>query len=84
MRFALLVQRDVQTALISGLLLGGGGYLAAQVLHLLMEHGVLLLQLLCSLLLFRKFFLGRNIVEEVYQVIAQQKTIKLKGQSTQN
>lgn len=61
MRLALLIQRDVQTALFSALLLCTGGYLAAQVLHLLVEHGVLLLQLLSSLLLFRKFFLRRKI-----------------------
>lgn len=61
MRLALLIQRDVQTALYSGLLLGGGSDLAAQVLHLLMEHGVLLLQFLSSLMLFRKFILRRKI-----------------------
>lgn len=76
MRFAFFIQRDVQTALSSALLLGGGNYLAAQVLHLLVEHGVLLLQLLCSLLLFRKFFLKRNNVEEFNQVIAQQRLLR--------
>lgn len=75
MRFALLVQRDVQTALSSGLLLGGGNDLAAQVFHLIMEHGVLLLQLLGSLLFFRKFFLKRNNIEVANQAIDLQRLL---------